>query len=61
MARHPRLVLPGQMLHMTQRGNNRQAVFFDDADYALYRDWLAEAAQANGPRRRTGCASMPMS
>ncbi|MEA3278637.1 MAG: transposase, partial [Pseudomonadota bacterium] len=27
-----------------QRGNNRQAVFFDDNDYRVYLDWLARAA-----------------
>jgi putative transposase len=28
--------------HVTQRGNRRQTVFFEPADYALYRDLLAE-------------------
>jgi REP-associated tyrosine transposase len=31
-----------------QRGNNRAAIFFDDEDYARYRDWLARAAVAHG-------------
>ena len=31
---------------MTQRGNRRQAVFFSDADYAAYRDLLAEGCRA---------------
>jgi putative transposase len=30
---------------VTQRGNGRQAVFFEDGDYALYRDLLELAAR----------------
>jgi putative transposase len=44
MARLPRLVLPGLPYHVTQRGNRRQRTFFEEGDYALYRDLLAEAA-----------------
>lgn len=45
MARLPRLVLPGIPHHVTQRGNGRQRTFFEEGDYALYLDLLAEAAQ----------------
>ena len=38
MARLARLVLPGISYHFTQRGNRRQQAFFEDGDYALYRD-----------------------
>jgi hypothetical protein len=31
-----------------QRGNNRQAVFFDDNDYRVYLDGLADAASEHG-------------
>jgi putative transposase len=48
MARLPRLVLPGYPYHVTQRGNRRQPVFFEQGDYALYRDLLAEAAAKAG-------------
>lgn len=48
MARHARIVLPNQPLHVIQRGNNRQPIFFADDDYRRYRDWLAEAARAHG-------------
>ena len=48
MARLPRIVVPGQPLHIVQRGNNRQAVFFADEDYRRYLDDLREAASANG-------------
>ncbi len=50
MARLGRYFLPDQPLHVIQRGNNRQAIFFAAEDYARYRDWLAEAAA------RAGCA-----
>ncbi|PVX27881.1 transposase [Sphingomonas pokkalii] len=48
MARLPRLVLPGYPYHVTQRGNRRQQTFFEEGDYALYRDLLAEAARRAG-------------
>jgi putative transposase len=44
MARLPRLVLPGVPHHVTQRGNRREKTFFEDGDYALYLDLLADAA-----------------
>jgi len=48
MARLPRLVLPGIAHHVTQRGNRRGQTFFEDGDYELYLDLLAEsAAKAN--------------
>jgi putative transposase len=45
MARLPRLVIPGIPYHVTQRGNRRQQTFFEDADYALYCDLLAQSAE----------------
>lgn len=44
MARLPRIVIPGIPHHVTQRGNGRQRTFFEDGDYMLYLDLLAEAA-----------------
>lgn len=44
MARLPRLFAPGYPLHVIQRGNNRQALFFDEVDYLAYLNWLGEAA-----------------
>lgn len=41
MPRPRRLNLPGIPQHVVQRGNNRQACFFSDADYRLYLDLLA--------------------
>lgn len=47
MARLARIVIPGIPHHVTQRGNRRLPVFFEDADYetylALLREWCAKA------------------
>jgi putative transposase len=48
MARLGRYFLPEQPLHLIQRGNNREAIFFCDEDYERYRAWLGEAAADNG-------------
>jgi len=44
MSRKPRFFLPNVPVHAIQRGNNRQAIFFDDADYKAYLNWLKVAA-----------------
>ena len=36
MARLARVIVPGIPHHVTQRGNRRQPVFFEDSDYRLY-------------------------
>ena len=33
---------------MTQRGNRREQVFFEDGDYELYLDLLSDAATRSG-------------
>ena len=48
MARLARAVFAGLPHHVTQRGNGRGQTFFEDADYRLYRDLLAEQARAAG-------------
>jgi len=48
MARLPRLVVPGQLHHLLQRGNNRQPVFLDDDDRHHYLDHLREATRLHG-------------
>ncbi len=48
MARLGRYFLLDQPLHVIQRGNNREAIFFCDDDYQRYCAWLAEAAARNG-------------
>ena len=48
MARPPRLELAGVPLHVIQRGINRSACFFGDADRRFYLRCLAQAAAARG-------------
>lgn len=45
MARQPRLILPKQAHHILQRGNDRQRIFREPADYERFLGWLAEAAR----------------
>lgn len=45
MARQPRLIVPQQPHHLIQRGNNRQPIFRDDADYQRFLVWLKESAR----------------
>jgi len=40
MAHLPRLTLPDLPYHVTQRGNRRQPVFFQDEDYRTYLEFL---------------------
>ncbi|MCZ6803810.1 MAG: transposase [Proteobacteria bacterium] len=42
MARLARVVLPGYPHHITQRGNRRQDVFFEEGDYERYLELLKE-------------------
>lgn len=48
MARLPRICPIGIPQHVIQRGNNRQACFADERDFAAYADWLKEAARKFG-------------
>jgi putative transposase len=43
MPRSARLVVPAVPHHLTHRGNNKQQTFFADADYRLYKKYLAAA------------------
>jgi hypothetical protein len=45
MARLARLVVAGLPHHVTQRGNRRESIFFEDGDQDVYRDLLAEQAR----------------
>jgi putative transposase len=42
MARRPRIVIPGWVHHVTQRGNHQQTVFFSEHDRVVYLRLLAE-------------------
>ena len=46
MARLARVVIPGVPHHVTQRGNGRARIVFNDADYGLYRDLLRDCCRA---------------
>lgn len=48
MTRLARIVVPGLPHHVTQRGNRREAIFFEDGDQEVYRDLLAEQARRAG-------------
>ena len=44
MTRSARMVISGLPHHVTQRGNRREAIFFEDGDQEVSRDLLAEQA-----------------
>jgi len=44
MVRLVRIVVPGIPHHVIQRGNRRQNTFFEDGDFALYLDLLADSS-----------------
>ena len=45
MARLPRLVLAGYPMHIMVCGNNRQQIFYSDAEKRSYLEWLRDAAR----------------
>jgi len=45
MSRLARIVVPGLAHHVTQRGNRREAIFFEDGDQEVYQGLLAEQAR----------------
>lgn len=55
MARLPRVVLPNTPHHVSQRGNRRQTVFFDDDDYAAYCELIATFASRADTRILAYC------
>ena len=48
MPRKPRFFVVGLPAHIVQRGNNRQAIFFEKIDYEVYLSLLAEACDRCG-------------
>ena len=46
MSRWPRMVVPGVAVHVIQRGNHRQPVFFATGDYDKFLEDLGVAAKA---------------
>jgi putative transposase len=45
MARQARTIIPGQVMHVMVRGNNRETLFFSDEDRRIYLEWLQEATK----------------
>lgn len=45
MPRGKRIVVPGSVHNITQRGNHRQQIFFSDADRRLYLDLVYESSE----------------
>ena len=48
MSRWPRMVVPGVAVHVIQRGNNRQPIFFATDDYPRFRADLVITSQTYG-------------
>ena len=44
MPRQARIVMPGNLHHVTQRGNYRQDIFFEDQDRVVYLKYLNKNA-----------------
>ncbi len=55
MPRLARIVIPGQPHHVVQRGNNRQDVFFVDADRRAYLEFLREHCERFGFNAVVNC------
>jgi putative transposase len=48
MARLARIIVPDCPHHVTQRGNRREPIFFEDGDQEVYRGFLAEQTRKRG-------------
>lgn len=55
VARKPRLIVPGGIYHVTSKGNNDGALFWDATDRRTYLDLLAGVARAGGWRVLAYC------
>ena len=50
MARPPRIQFEGACYHVYHRGNRRERIFWDDADYAKFEEFMIEAMNWSGIR-----------
>ena len=55
MPGNQRCVMPGQAYHITQRGTNRQRVFFTDSDRSTYLRWIAQNLEEAGAHVLAWC------
>jgi len=55
MARAPRVVIAGDIYHVTSRGNRRQAIFTCDADHERFLELLGDVVTRHGWRCHAYC------
>ncbi len=55
MARYARIIVPGAPHHVTQGGNRREPIFFEEGDQEVNRDLLAEQVWKRGVEVWTYC------
>jgi putative transposase len=55
MPRPPRLIVPGGIYHVTARGNRRQEIYVDDADFEFFLLLLARVAERFGWQVHSYC------
>lgn len=55
MPRQARLVWPGKLHHVTQRGNYRQNIFYEDQDRIIYLKYIDENAKKYGVKIYAFC------
>ena len=55
MPRRARMYLPGYVYHIVQRGNNREACFFEEENYRVYLNLMREALPRCGTRLHAYC------
>ena len=55
MPKTARIVIPNMPHHVIQRGNRKQDVFFDEADYRMYLSLLKEKCEESGAKILAYC------
>lgn len=55
MPRRARMYLPGYAYHIVQRGNNREACFFEEENYCVYLNLMREVLLRYGNRLHAYC------
>ena len=55
MPRRARMYLPGYVYHIVQRGNNREACFFEEENYRVYLNLMFEVLPRYGNRLHAYC------
>lgn len=55
MPRHARIVIPGYLYHITQRGNYKQNIFEEDQDWVIYLKLVQEYSKKYGVEMYAYC------